>query len=608
MATAQVELEARPGRLVDARAALVLFGIALLSFFVFPGHTFLESDSQIFMPVLLHRADPALFAQEILVERPHTSFTLYDELIHALYRLSGGVRHEWILFAVQVAMRFAGALGVYGLLQALALPPPLALAGAAIFGLGAMVAGPSVLTIEYEPTPRAFALPLVLLALALLARARYSAAGFAGSAAFLLHPPTSGAFWAVYLVWAVAARDPAERRRRLWGLAPLAGAAVLVFFAASLASANGEPQRFFSRIAPAWEKLQRLRARYVFISEWPPILFWVYACEVALLMGAWTRLRRSAPERLRAWLWMLPAVGLVSVPLSWLLLEKLKWSLMPQFQPLRYVLYIVLFGVLLGYAAGVERAWAHRRYVEGLLWFLAAFLLIFQPYHLLWLTPLLLGFRLLSAEGGREWLAAAVGLPLAVAVVALKPFGFAAWKGENPRYLGVSLLLSLLVLLFVEVCRRKSSLTTAASVALVLLLFFAAPLSGRRSSRGVSTPELIQLSDWARAQTPPNAIFLFPDAGRGLEPGVFRYYARRTIYVDWKVGGQVNYFRGFSQIWWQRWQATMEQPFDPAMLEEFRRLGINYLVFRKPPPLPTGPVVFRNRQFTVVCLNMPSAR
>jgi len=56
------------------------------------------------------------------------------------------------------------------------------------------------------------------------------------------------------------------------------------------------------------------------------------------------------------------------------------------------------------------------------------------------------------------------------------------------------------------------------------------------------TPELAQLSDWARANTPKDAVFLFADSGRNLAPGIFRSEALRAVYVDWKGGGQVNYF------------------------------------------------------------------
>ena len=48
-------------------------------FFVFPGHTILQADTQIYIPILEHIADPTLLTNDIMAVRPHVSFTLYDE-------------------------------------------------------------------------------------------------------------------------------------------------------------------------------------------------------------------------------------------------------------------------------------------------------------------------------------------------------------------------------------------------------------------------------------------------------------------------------------------------------------------------------------------------
>src|SRR5579871_5218738 len=58
-----------------AGAALAL---ALLSFFQFPGHTYLQQDTQIYVPILEHLRDPSVLRNEILVAQPHVAFTIYD--------------------------------------------------------------------------------------------------------------------------------------------------------------------------------------------------------------------------------------------------------------------------------------------------------------------------------------------------------------------------------------------------------------------------------------------------------------------------------------------------------------------------------------------------
>ncbi|MCL4851787.1 MAG: hypothetical protein KJZ78_10445, partial [Bryobacteraceae bacterium] len=77
---------------------------------------------------------------------------------------------------------------------------PMSLLVTAIAGLGATIAGPTVLTFEYEPVPRGFAVPLLLLAVGLAAHQRHFWAGVAGSVAFLYHAPTTVPFWAIYFL------------------------------------------------------------------------------------------------------------------------------------------------------------------------------------------------------------------------------------------------------------------------------------------------------------------------------------------------------------------------------------------------------------------------
>jgi hypothetical protein len=622
---------------------LAVAGLALLSFFVYPGHTFLESDSQIFMPVLLHMQDPALYRNDVVLEGPHTAYTLYDELVRGLNFITG-IRHELLLYGLQIVFRLLGLLGVYWLLGSLELAPGFALLGAGICGLGAWVFGPTVLTVEYEPVPRAFALPLVLLGLGLVGRGRYTAAGIAGTAAFLLHPPTVAAFWLVYLVSALARHGQAALRARWKAFAALAAGAVLLLLSAWLETGPHEPQLFLARIDPAWEKLQRLRAPYVWPTLIPKSYFWMYGCMGVMLAAAWRLATRNsagvAPDaraaeanseaangagRLGIYLWMLPLIGLLSAPVTYVLIEKLKWAFMPQFQPMRYLLYDVLFGILLSYAAAIRLLRRRARCLEGALWMLAAFVLTFQPLHIFWLAPLLLGARLhgMRPLAGRytapwRWSALMAGVAGAAAVLAVKPFGIVFWTTPNLRALGIAVTFMLPIMLLAWLAGRYPATPAEAEQAgvsakspawvlpaaafLAALLLLAAPLSGRRSSQGLITPELLQLSAWAREQTPADTVFLFPDAGRGLDPGVFRYYARRAVYVDWKTGGQMNYFRGFSGSWWQRWQATMAERFQPATLATCRAAGIRYLVFRKPPKWLSGAPIYRNGKYAVIAV------
>ena len=59
--------------------AAACIALALLTFFQFPGHTWLQQDTQIYVPILEHLRDPAVLRNDMLVQHPHVAFTLYDE-------------------------------------------------------------------------------------------------------------------------------------------------------------------------------------------------------------------------------------------------------------------------------------------------------------------------------------------------------------------------------------------------------------------------------------------------------------------------------------------------------------------------------------------------
>jgi hypothetical protein len=90
------------------------------------------------------------------------------------------------------------------------------------------------------------------------------------------------------------------------------------------------------------------------------------------------------------------------------------------------------------------------------------------------------------------------------------------------------------------------------------------------------TAELDQLSEWARTHTSDQALFVFPASGRSLDQGVFRVKALRSLYADWKAGGQVNYFRDFALEWRVRWS---ELSSGRLTLADWRARGVDYLIY-----------------------------
>jgi hypothetical protein len=205
--------------------------------------------------------------------------------------------------------------------------------------------------------------------------------------------------------------------------------------------------------------------------------------------------------------------------------------------------------VLLAASAGVRAALA-RRPLEAAAWFAAAYLPALQPVF--------------TQKYALRTLAVTVGL------AAL------AWLAV-----------------------RLSAKRGGVSLALGLAAFFVIPgIGGVVNYPAPRTPELAQLSAWARASTPPDAVFLFADSGRSPDSGIFRAEAVRAIYVDWKGGGQANYVPGFAEQWWFRWQQTNANWFRPAMLPKYAALGIQYVVLQPKNRLPQPPV-FENAKYAV---------
>ncbi len=527
-----------------------ILALAALTWWEFPGHTWLQQDTQIYVPILEHLRDPAVLRRDILVERPHVSFTLYDETARGLARVTGlGFRQ--VLEGEQFVTRALGIWGLYLMAAALGLSAPASLLVAGIVSLGATIAGPAVLSFELEPDPRAFAVPLLFLAIGLAAYCWDFAAGIAGSAAFLMHPPTVIPFWAVYLVLSLT-------RRRFRAFLPLAAACILLAIAARFQQGASEAQLFFSRIAPSMETLQRLRAPYSWISEWWRDWLPHYLILYTASLGAYMRLRKRALPGLRFFLIGLPLVGILSVPASCVLLENMKWVLLPQVQPMRALLFVTVIAEFSVAAAGIVAAQA-RRYPEAIAWF-----------TLVYLVPLNTSVTVMPS-----WNRALAAALLAACAV------FAAWAEA-----------------------RKLRWSAAAMAGVAIAGFFVVPtLGGVATHPRLHTPELARLSAWARASTPPDAVFLFADAGKQLQPGIFRSEALRAVYVDWKGGGQVNYLADLGEQWWSRWQQVLAVRFDPRNVARYRPLGIDYIVLSPRNRLPDRAPVFENTAYLVYALS-----
>jgi hypothetical protein len=509
--------------------AAVLF-ITFLGFFLFPGHTYLQSDTQIYIPMLERLHDPALFTRDIIAVRPHLTFTIYDDVALACRRVTHA-GFESILTTEQLLFRALAVLGLILIALRLGLSATQSFFVAAIVSLGATISGPAVLTIEYEPVPRGFAISLIVFALGLIAEEQFLAAGAAAAVAFLYHPPTTLPFWGLAILLVIL------RRVRWTILAPLAAAVAILAILARIEPAGLERATILRRLDSFEENLQRMRAAYSFVSTWATYHRINYVVQASIAALAFWRLRKFLRPPLRDFLFGLPVLGILSVPLSWMLLEHQHWALIPQWQPARAILFVSLIAALLSAIAAMKAT----NFAELFLWLTAAFLMPIQ-----------------HAMVGRE-------------------------IHYRPLLLAAALAVATTILYAI----RKEALVLAA-----LIPFVAMPRLVDNYQH-IETGDLNTLADWARNNTPQPALFVFPDSRTSLEPGIFRAHSLRGLYVDWKSGGQVNYFPGFAHEWWTRWQEVSK-----LKPEEFRNLkGVDYVVTKR--PIPGAAPVFENPTYSV---------
>jgi hypothetical protein len=233
------------------------------------------------------------------------------------------------------------------------------------------------------------------------------------------------------------------------------------------------------------------------------------------------------------------------------LLDQLKWGLIPQFQPARALVFVTAFAVILGAAAGI-RAAEQKRWIESVLWF-----------------------------------GVVLAVPTAVPLFSI--------SGRNLLLL-VALSIALCGTLALQRFRFAPALLAAVAIAPSFVLPYLAHV------RNYPRPNLTGLEDlvqFARAQTPKDAVFLFGDAGSSPDPSIFRAESQRAVYVDWKSGGQMNFSESLAREWWQRWQNTNALRFDTAEVSRMVEMGLDYLVLSPSHRLLDRQPEYENSQFVL---------
>ncbi|MDZ7639068.1 MAG: DUF6798 domain-containing protein [Bryobacterales bacterium] len=537
-----------------------LLAILIVGFSIDPGRHFLTSDTQIWTVMMEHQLHPEFLGRDLLAQYPHIGLSFYDEIVNGLRRLTG-LPVEAVMVAHQVVFRAVMLGAAYWLGFALCKSRLLAVWMAASIQMIYFIAGPTVCVFEVEPVPRAYSLALGLLAVALVANGRRWGAAWALGAAMLFQAVMVYPLLLCLASWTLFSREDGSWRRRLSYWVPIAGLAIAVV-TLSIAAQGGSGGMF--AIVPEWlREVQRVRASYNWVSLWPWSLLAVHLLLCVAAGFSYFRLRADANPWLRWFLWGVPIVALCSIPVAWLMMERLHLMVAAQTQPARALAMMYAVGVVALLSAGVLAS-NRGRWMECGFWLLCGYSMVF-------LDRTVAFSQVLAAGEGVH------GFWLWAPALATAATGILWLRLRSP--VAATILFGLLM---------------ASPFAIYRLHFDANVMA-----QDARTPEVLALSAWAEANTHPDAVFLFPGFERSIQPGVFRSVARRALYVDWKAGGQVNFDIEFARLWWQRWNQAGKGKFTPSRAALFAREGIDYLVVPRAAELDLLAPLYRNSRFVV---------
>jgi hypothetical protein len=343
---------------------LGFLAVAWFEFEIFPGHTYLASSSQLYVPMMRHLDTPGYLSRDLVAMHPTLTYTAYDEITLFLHD-AGKADFHTALMLQQAISRCAALLGIFLLARAAGLQPFFALGASALIGLGAFLPGPDIWLIDREPVPRSFGFGLVLLAMGNLAREKPLLGALFGGLALLYDPAITAPFWVTLLI---AFTVDKQMRTLVKPMLPV----LLVFILmlanlAQLQQGTPDAQAFFSQFSREVERLEKLRTPELWVALWPRAASYLYL--MIFVIGAWaaTRIWPGLNRQLRWILVLMPLMALGTLPFSSLLLEHYRWSAILRVQPAQTLLYLLLLGWLVC-AAAAAQAIKRRSTTEALIW------------------------------------------------------------------------------------------------------------------------------------------------------------------------------------------------------------------------------------------------
>jgi hypothetical protein len=342
---------------------LCLLAVTWFEFQVYPGHSYLQGDTQLLVPMLERLDTPGFLSRDLVAANPVFTFTIYDEFTQFLHA-QGHLSFEQALLRQQIVFRFAGILGVFLLARSLKTAPFASVALSATVNAATQLTAPHAFVTNPEATPVAFAFPLVLLAGGLLSNRKPLLASLAAGLALLYDPLTSIPFWLVVIGASLSDRPLRKFLRPVWPALLIFG--LVLGNLVQLQAGLGGDQDLTSKMTAAMVRLTQIRTPWTWVSSWLSTEIWSYLFLLVAAAWALTRVWKQT-DRLVNWVVIgLAGSGLFGVVMAMILLASRRQmaTAMPAARML--ALTVALCALVCGVAS--FQAAAQHRWRESLCW------------------------------------------------------------------------------------------------------------------------------------------------------------------------------------------------------------------------------------------------
>jgi hypothetical protein len=310
---------------------LGLFVIGWFEFTIYPGHTYLASTSQLYVSILQKLSAPGYLTRDMVATHPNVTYTAYDEVTLALAQL-GRCDFEVALAVQHLFCRMAGTLGILFIARSTGLSNWKSLVASAMVGLGTYLNDLNLHVMDTEAVPEALALGLVLAAIGFLARVRPLLAGFFGGMALIYSPIIAAPFWITMLV-----AFTSDKRARRLGRPMLPILLIFVLLLANLAQLQPAIGSGFSLrdVLPVLTThIEKVRIPELWVSLWDRTFIHLFIGLLVIGIAATTRIWPELNGAMRWCFTFIPLCGVLSIPVSFLLLDELHLAAVPRVEPL----------------------------------------------------------------------------------------------------------------------------------------------------------------------------------------------------------------------------------------------------------------------------------